>query len=288
MTVVEASKQGEGPNAQQTQYWNEVAGPKWVVLSDAINGQIEPLGRAAMEIARIEPGQRVLDVGCGCGHTSIDLAERVGNQGRVEGLDLSEPMLAEARRRSAGLTNLQFSAADVQVQALDPAAYDRIFSRFGVMFFDDPQAAFANLRGALAPGGHLTFVCWQEIRKNPWMAVPGAAVAKLIEMPPPPDPHAPGPFAFADAERTRGILGAAGFEKVEFESVKEPLTIGRGMTDSELVEFSMQMGPAGAAMREADEAQRDRLRAAVAEAIEPYKSSGGLVMDSAVWVFSAA
>jgi len=277
----------EGPNAQQTQYWNEIAGPKWVALSDSINGQIEPLGRVAMDRAQIESGHRVLDVGCGCGHTSIDLAQRVGSEGRVEGLDLSEPMLAEARAQSAGIDNLSFTAADAQSCWLDGEGYDRIFSRFGVMFFADPQAAFANLRSALRPAGRLTFVCWQEIAKNPWMAVPGAAVAKHVEMPPSPAPHAPGPFAFADAERTQGILEAAGFEGVEVESLEQSLTIGRGLTDTQLVEFSLQMGPAGAAMREADEAQRGRLRASVAEAIAPYKSDEGLVMESAAWVFSA-
>jgi SAM-dependent methyltransferase len=285
--MADETVQDEGANAQQAKYWNEVAGPKWVALSDSINGQIEPLGRVAIERAQIEVGHRVLDVGCGCGHSSIDLAERVGAQGRVEGLDLSEPMLAEARARSAGMDNLSFAAADVQSHALDRAGYDRIFSRFGVMFFADPQAAFANLRSALRPTGRMTFVCWQEIAKNPWMAVPGAAVAKHVEMPPSPEPHAPGPFAFADAERTQGILEAAGFERVEVESLKQPLTIGRGLSDAQLVDFSLQMGPAGAAMREADEAQRSRLRASVAEAIEPYKAAGGLVMDSAAWVFSA-
>ena len=171
----DGSTQDEGPNAQQAKYWNDVAGPKWVALAEAINGQIQPIGHAAMERARIERGQRVLDVGCGCGQTSLELAQRVGEQGHVDGLDLSEPMLAEARVRGAELKNLQFTAADVQVHGLEEAAYDRIFSRFGVMFFDDPEAAFANLRGALAPGGQLTFVCWQEIGSNPWMAVPGAA-----------------------------------------------------------------------------------------------------------------
>jgi SAM-dependent methyltransferase len=285
--VAQATTDKEGPNAQQAQYWNEVAGPKWVALSAAINGQIEPLGRAAMERAQIEPGQRVLDVGCGCGHTSIELAGRVGARGHVDGLDLSEPMLAEARARAGDPGNLTFRAADVQSHDLGDGVYDRIFSRFGVMFFADPQAAFANLRRALAPGGRMVFVCWQEIGRNPWMAVPGAAAAQHVEMPRPADPHAPGPFAFADAERVRGLLEAAGFEKVDCEPIEEQLTIGRGMTPGELVEFSLQMGPAGAAMREADEAVRDRLRASVAEAIEPFRTEAGLVMDSAAWIFSA-
>ncbi len=280
--------QQEGPNAKQATYWNEVAGPKWVQLSQAINGQIQPIGRAAMERAQIEPGQHVLDVGCGCGHTSIDLAHRVGSEGEVHGVDLSEPMLAEARTQGAGLAQLRFSQADVQTEDLGEGRYHRIFSRFGVMFFADSEAAFSNLRRTLAPGGRITFACWQEIGKNPWMAVPGAAVAQHVEMPAPPGPHAPGPFAFADAQRTKGILEAAGFEKVECESIEEPLTIGAGMSRSELVDFSLQMGPAGAAMREADAELRERLRTVVEEAIDPFIVDGGLVMGSAAWVFSAS
>jgi len=285
--MAEGGVEEEGPNAQQEAYWNEVAGPKWVQLSQAINSQIEPIGRAAMERAGVEAGQRVLDVGCGCGHTSIDLARQVGETGEVNGVDLSAPMLAEARSHATDLPQVYFTQADVQVEDLGEGLYDRIFSRFGVMFFSDPQAAFENLHRALAPGGRITFVCWQEIGKNPWMAVPGAAVAQHVTMPAPPAPHAPGPFAFADAERTKSILEAAGFSGVEYESLEEGLTIGAGMSRSELVDFSLQMGPAGAAMREAEEELRGRLRSAVDEAISPFLVDDRLIMDSAAWVFSA-
>jgi len=283
----EAAASRQGPNAQQAEYWNDVAGPKWVDLSEAINRQIEPLGQAAMDLAGIAPGQSVLDVGCGCGQTSLELAGRVGPEGRVEGVDLSEPMLAAARERSAGVDNLRFTAADAQSHDLGEGSYDRIFSRFGVMFFADPQSAFVNLRRALRSGGGMAFVCWQEIGRNPWMAVPGAAVARHVELQRPADPHAPGPFAFSDADRVIGLLGAAGFEKIDCQALEQPLTIGRGMTREQLVEFSLQMGPAGAAMREADDALRGRLRDAVAEAIEPYLAEDALVMDSACWIFSA-
>ena len=283
MSQQEASE--DGPNAQQAQYWNEVAGPKWVALDEAINSQIEPIGIEAMERIGVQSGDCVLDVGCGCGHTTHELGRRVGDTGRVLGMDLSEPMLERAR--SADVKNVEFRAADVQREDLGEDVYDRIFSRFGVMFFADPAEAFANLRRALGPTGRLVFVCWQEIGKNPWMAVPGAAVASLVEMPPPASPHAPGPFAFADAERVRGILEGAGFSRVEYEGLERSLTIGRGMSRDELVNFSLQMGPAGAAMREADESLRGRLRVAVDEAIEPYLAGGGLEMESATWIFTA-
>ena len=283
MSEEQASEQGS--NVEQAKYWNEVAGPKWVALDAAINGQIEPLGIQAMERVGVKPGDSVLDVGCGCGHTTHELGRRVGDGGAVLGLDLSEPMLELAR--GAGSKNVEFRVGDVQSEDLGEELYDRIFSRFGVMFFADPAAAFANLRRALRPAGRMVFICWQEIGKNPWMAVPGAAVAPLVEMPPRPSPHAPGPFAFADAERVKGILEESGFSKVEYEGLEHSLAIGQGMSREELVNFSLQMGPAGAAMREADESLRGQLRAAVDEAIEPYLADGGLVMESATWIFGA-
>jgi SAM-dependent methyltransferase len=276
-----------GENAQQVEYWNQVAGPKWVVLSDRINEQIQALGHVALERAGIESGHRVVDIGCGCGHTTVDLAERVGETGSVLGVDVSEPMLAEARKSAAGMAQVSFESADAQSHEFTPGGYDRIFSRFGVMFFADPRAAFENLWRALGMGGRLTFLCWQEIAKNPWMAIPGAAAAKCVELPRPASPHAPGPFAFADSERVLGLLEEAGFGSLNCESLERPMTIGRGLNSEQLVEFSLQMGPAGAAMREADESLRESLRASVAEAIEPYRTAEGMVMDSATWIVSA-
>jgi len=272
-------------NAEQSKYWNEVAGPKWVALDASINSQIEPLGMEAVERLAVKPGERLLDVGCGCGHTTHELGQRVGAGGEVLGLELSEPMLERARA-GAG-KNVEFRAADVQTEDLGEGRHDGIFSRFGVMFFADPAAAFANLRRSLAPSGRMVFICWQEIGKNPWMAVPGAAVAPLVEMPPRPSPHAPGPFAFADAERVKGILEGAGFSRVHYEGLERSLKIGQGMSRKELVDFSLQMGPAGAAMREAEESLRDELRAAVDQALEPYLVGDLLEMESATWIFSA-
>ena len=191
------------------------------------------------------------------------------------------------RARGGAGKNVEFRAADVQTEDLGEGRHDGIFSRFGVMFFADPAAAFANLRRSLAPSGRMVFICWQEIGKNPWMAVPGAAVAPLVEMPPRPSPHAPGPFAFADAERVKGILEGAGFSRVHYEGLERSLKIGQGMSRKELVDFSLQMGPAGAAMREAEESLRDELRAAVDQALEPYLVGDLLEMESATWIFSA-
>lgn len=276
------------PNAQQQVYWNEVAGPKWVALDALINDQLEGIGRAAIAHAAVQSGEQVLDVGCGCGHTSQDLATAVGSEGRVLGTDISEPMLNLARERSGNISNLEFVCGDAQIHAFEAAAFDLLFSRFGVMFFADPAAAFANLRRALRPGGRCVFACWQEIGQNPWMAIPGAAAMQHLERAAPPDPSAPGPFAFADKERVHDLLEQAGFNNVVHEAYPCSIAVGRGLAREELLDFLVQMGPAGAAMREAEPEVQKRIQASVAEAVAPYlRDREGMVMDAAVWFVSA-
>ncbi len=278
----------QNPNAQQQVYWNEVAGPKWVALDALINDQLQSIGRAAIAHAAVASGEQVLDIGCGCGHTSQDLAAAVGSKGRVLGADISEPMLNLAREHAGDISNLDFICGDAQTYAFEAAAFDLLFSRFGVMFFIDPAAAFANLRRALRPRGRLVFACWQEVGQNPWMAIPGAAAMQHLERAAPPDPSAPGPFAFADPQRVHGLLEQAGFDNVVHEAYPCSVAVGRGLARQELLDFLVQMGPAGAAMREAEPAVQKRIQASVSEAVAPYlRDREGMVMDAAVWFVSA-
>lgn len=280
----------EGPNAEQITYWNQQAGPTWVAVQALIDRQIRPLGHLAMERAGLRPGLRVLDVGCGCGDTTIELANRVAPGGEVLGIDISAPMLTRAAQqaRAATVANARFEIADAQTSELPAGRFDVLFSRFGVMFFADPAAAFANLRQALRAGGRLAFVCWQAMAENPWMVVPMTAALQHLPPPPIPAPGAPGPFAFADPERVRGILTAAGFADVGVESARMALSIGGGHDLDATVDFVLRMGPTARALREADDPGLQPLIAAsVREALAPYQTAAGVMMDSASWLVTA-
>ena len=232
----------------------------------------------------------MLDLGCGCGASSLSLAAQVSPGGQVLGLDLSEPMLARARERTAagGLSNLSFTAVDVQTAALEPASVDAAFSRFGVMFFADPVAAFRNVRSALRPGGRLGFVCWRPVAENDWVLVPMAAAKPYLSLPPPAEPDAPGPFSFGAAERVRGILAAAGFEDIRIEGAELPMAPGGGDLD-EAADTFLEVGPLASALREmkADDALRERVRRAVRSSFEPHLRVGRVELGSAVWLVQA-
>ena len=278
-----------GPNAEQIKYWNETAAPKWVEYQAVLDTQLEELGRLTMERARLVPGERVLDVGCGCGATTRALAARVGARGSAHGVDISAPMLARAAEltRAAGVGNVRFTNADAQTYAFEPGGADVLFSRFGVMFFTDPPAAFTNLRRALRPGGRVAFVCWQPLPENPWLLVPLGAAAQHIPLPPPPASGAPGPFAFGDRDRVRAILTQAGFGDAAFEDVRVTLGVGGGGLE-DAVRFLLEgVGPTTQALREADPALRPRVYAAVREALAPYETPAGIRMPSAAWIVTA-
>lgn len=278
----------EGPNAEQIQYWNETSGPKWVELETRLDEQIAPLGLAAIEAAAVQAGERVLDVGCGCGQTSLQLARRVGASGSVTGVDITTVMLERARARTleAGMASLSFVNADAQTFAFEAGEFDLVFSRFGVMFFSDPTAAFANLRRALAPGARLTFVCWQSLASNQWMSIPVAAVAQHVTLPVP-VPGSPGPFAFADTDHVRSILEGAGFEELAFTPCEESLLLGGGTDLDSAVDFSLRMGPAAAALRSSGGEIPVELVSDVREALAPHATPEGVRMTCATWIVTA-
>jgi SAM-dependent methyltransferase len=278
-----------GANAEQIRYWNELAGPRWVAQQALLDAQLADLGAHAIGRAAVAAGDAVLDVGCGCGATALELARRVGDTGSVLGVDISAPMLALARQRAAqaGARKLRFELADAQTHQFACEGNDVVFSRFGVMFFADPVAAFANLRRTLKRGGRLAFVCWQALPLNPWMALPLGVIAQHVALPPPPAPDAPGPFSFASRERVAGILERAGFGDIVIEPVVEQLSLGGTIDLDQAVDFVLTLGPAATLLRDAPPDVRRRTAAAVRDALAPFHGPGGVRMDSAAWIVRA-
>jgi len=279
-----------GPNAEQIDYWNEKSGPKWVEHQEMLDTQIGPIGEEAMARAKIAPGERVLDVGCGCGQTSLQLAERVGTRGHVLGVDISGVMLARARERAAaaGASRVDFQLADAQTASF-PRSFDLVYSRFGVMFFADPVVAFANLRRALVPGGRLAFACWQQLDRNPWITVPMSAAAKHISLPPPPPPGAPGPGSLADPERVARILDQAGFRDVSLEALETKVRVaGDGGVEAATRFLLEGVGPTSQAMRDASAGTMEAVTSAVRTALEPYLTPRGVELGASVWIVTAS
>jgi len=275
-------------NAEQIEYWNARTGERWAQDQQQLDRQIQPLGDEAMRALAPAAGERVLDIGCGCGQTTLELAQQVGASGQVLGADISRPMLAVARARPlpAG-GSISFQELDAQTADLAAAAgvasFDAAFSRFGVMFFGDPAAAFANIRRALRPGGRLAFVCWRSLAENDWMRKPLEAAKPLLPPQPPPDPNAPGPFAFADAQRVTALLSKAGFASVTLRPFDA--MIGSGELQQTLA-LTLRIGPLGSVLREHPE-----LTDAVAEKVravrEPYDTPRGVLLPGAVWIVTA-
>lgn len=273
-----------GPNAAQISYWNEMAGPSWIALQDDLDRELHDLGLAAMAALAPREGERLLDIGCGCGATTLELARRVGAGGAVLGVDISAPMLGAARERAAaaGIAQAHFIQADAQTHAFEPA--DGAFSRFGVMFFADPAAAFANIRRAFTSAGRLAFVCWRPLAENPWMTVPMGAVLPLLPAPPPtPQPNAPGPFAFADRERLAGILREAGFADVSIEPLNAQVAWGDLDT---AVRLALRLGPVAGVVRENPDL-REKAAEAIRAALASHAGPDGVRLESASWIVLA-
>jgi SAM-dependent methyltransferase len=272
-------------NADQIAYWNAGAGETWAMLQDRLDLQLEPLGQRAQQALAPRPGERILDIGCGSGQTSLELARAVAPAGGVLGVDISRPLLEVARQRAAGLDRVTFQEADAETWPFEAETFDAAYSRFGVMFFADPVAAFRNIGRALRPGGRLAFVCWRTPPENVFMSLPLTAAASVLPPPaaPPPPPSSQGPFAFADPAHVRDILGRAGFGEIEI--VAHDQKIGSGDLEVTL-EVALKVGPLGAMLREHPD-RRTVVIAAVRAAMMPHVTETGVRMDSASWIVTA-
>lgn len=271
-------------NADQIAYWNAQAGATWATEQDRLDRQLEPLGDAAIAALSPKAGERLIDIGCGAGQTTLALAEAVGAAGSVLGVDISAPLLAVARGRGQSLTNVSFLDADAQTRAFEPGAADGVFSRFGVMFFADPAAAFANIHRALKPGGRLAFVCWRPLAEKAWMLIPlGAALQHVPAPPGMPDANAPGPFAFADPDRVRGILASAGFRDITIQP-HDAMIGGNPLEES--VTLAMKVGPLSRLLAEHPD-KREAVVETLRETLATHLGPDGVRMPGAVWMVTA-
>lgn len=268
-------------NEEQIDFWNGEAGTTWVAAQARLDEMLAPISTLAIEAFAPKPGDRVIDVGCGCGATSLALADA---DCEVLGVDISAPMLAHAESR-IGSRTIRFERADAATATL-PDGFSGLFSRFGVMFFDQPAQAFANLRKSLKADGRLAFVCWQTPRLNPWMSIAGAAVADFLPPPPAPtNPPEPGPFAFADEGYLRSILAAAGFSDIRIDA--ETPTLHVADTLDEAVAFQSQVGPLSRALSLLEGDDLERATQAARDALAPHVTESGLDLGAAVWVVKA-
>ena len=273
-------------NAEQIAEWNGALGQRWAAMRQEIDRVVTPFGAAALKAAAPKPGERVIDVGCGCGETSIEIARLVGPAGSVLGIDVSQPMLAVARSHGQS-ANLSFQEADASGSPL-PAGVDLLFSRFGVMFFSEPSAAFSHLRKSLRAGGRCVFVCWRTPRDNAWAMTPLAAARQALDITPPQsDPNAPGPFAFADEERLQTILSAAGFGNIELQRFDAAIFLGP--TPRSAAEGAVQLGPVARLLREVGAEHLPIVVDAIERTLAPLAAPNGQVsLNGSTWIVAAA
>lgn len=273
-------------NREQIEFWNGAQGRRWVAHQESLDRVWRPIGDAAMARAAVQSGERVVDIGCGCGATSLELAAKVGASGSVVGVDISAPMLARARERAHGLevANLEFVQADASTYAF-PGGADVVFSRVGVMFFRDPVAAFANLRRALRPGGRLVFVCFRDRELNSWWTIPLAAAATVVPAEPPTPAHEPGPFSLADENRLRAVLDGSGFVGAVCEPVDHDIVLGADVDSA--TEFIVSAGPVARVIAAASDEIGARVHTALRQSLARHAGSSGVSLHAATWIVRA-
>jgi SAM-dependent methyltransferase len=274
-------------NAAQAEYWTSVAGPKWTDHQEHQDQVLRPVSDRLIAAAKPKPGDHVIDVGCGCGATTIQFAERVGPAGAVLGLDVSAPMLARARERAPQDLPITLALADATVHDVTSHAADLVVSRFGVMFFADPAKSFANLRKGLKPDGRLVFACWREPKQNPWLILPLREAAKHAPPLPETNPDDPGPFAFASEARVRRILSDAGFADIVLEPQDLELDIAAGRGLDTAVRAAMTIGPTSRILDGQSDAVRAAATADIRKALAAQARGDGVPLGAAIWMVTA-
>lgn len=274
-------------NADQAAYWNGPAGRRWIDRQLTLDLVLEPIQEILLDRAAVAAGERVIDIGCGCGVSTIELARRTGRKGSVTGVDISAPMLARARELAPADLPLEFVLADATVHAFEPGRADLLFSRFGVMFFADPALSIQNMRKALRLGGRVVFGSWREPRKNPWMLLPLQEAYKHVPRLPEVGPEDPGPFSFAREERVRRILSEAGFSSIAMEAVdlSLDLAVGRGLDTA--VRGTLDIGPVSRALEGQPPDVLAKVASSIRTALASFQQGETVPLGASVWIATA-
>jgi SAM-dependent methyltransferase len=280
--------QAEEINADMLAFWNGKGGHIWVARQAHTDTTLQAVSDALIAHAAPRAGERVLDVGCGCGASTLDFARAVGPTGFVTALDISGPMLDEARLRAAagGVTNVHWQQADAATMALEP--YDLLTSNFGLMFFGDQVAAFRNMRRAARPGARMVFVCWRSLEENPWIEVPMRAAALHLPPRPKAEPNSPGMFAFADPAYVSEVLTAAGWSAPRMEKFDCTLDIAAGLGLDEAVAQSTQIGAVNSWLRDKPPEVVAAAMISIREAFSPFVDESAVRLPAATWIVSSA
>ncbi len=271
----------------QQAFWNGTAGRKWTDFQETLDQTFAPVLQKLLARGAIKHGEKVIDVGCGCGASSIELGHASGPDGEVLGIDISADMLTRARERTAAGTPVTYALADATTHAFTPLHFDVLFSRFGVMFFDAPERAFANLASALRPGGRLVFACWRQPRENPFFILAVQEAYKHVPKLPEVKPDDPGPFAFASEERVQRILGSAGFTSIAMEPFDTPLDMAAGRGLDHAITSALSIGPASRAL---EGQPQDKVAAAtqsIREALARHADGNSVNLKGAIWIVTA-
>ena len=278
----------EDKNAKQKDFWSGKGGDYWVEKQSEMDIMLNPLGEKALTKLDLQSNSKVLDIGCGCGATTLEIA-KVVSEGTVTGLDISVPMLdkAKSEAKNKGIENVDFKVVDVQVEQLAYEEYDSAYSRFGVMFFDDPFEAFKNIFSSLRKAGELSFVCWQDPSLNPWQSLSLQVIRGYLDMPSPP-PRSPGPFAFHEKDYVKEILEKSGFSNISFDDNQEEITMFAGKSLEEASEDYLAINPVVTEMlKDSTDDLKSEIVESLKEAFSEFHRGDGLVFPSATWVVSA-
>ncbi len=276
----------DSANADQIAYWNGKSGLKWAEDQEKLDAMMQAMADVAVAAAAPVMGESIIDIGCGTGATAVALADLVGPEGRVLGVDVSRPMLEVARSRIGDRANLAFAEADAAATHFEAASADLVFSKFGVMFFADPEAAFRNIFAAVKPGGRLTFICWRALQENPFATLPMGAALKYLPPQPKPAPYAPGPFAFADPVRVGHILTQAGFKTPAFAAFDTTMVVGRKPESA--AREAVLVGMASRLLLEASDETRAKVIEDLTVTYEAHMTPDGVKLPAHCWVVTAS